>query len=34
MWEYQTTWPSSREICTQIRKQRLELDMEQDFGSK
>ena len=27
-WEYQTTWPASCETCLQIRKQRLELDME------
>ena len=27
-WEYQTTWPASWEICMQVRKQRLELDME------
>ena len=28
-WEYQTTWPASREICMQVRKQQLELDKEQ-----
>ena len=33
-WEYQTTWPASREICVQVRKQHLELDMEQQTGSK
>ena len=33
-WEYQTTWPASWEICKQIRKQQLELDMEQQTGSK
>ena len=33
-WEYQTTWPASWEICMQIRKQQLELDMEQLTGSK
>ena len=33
-WEYQTTWPASWEICMQIRKQLLELDMEQQTGSK
>ena len=33
-WEYQTTWPDSWEICMQVRKQRLELDMEQQTGSK
>ena len=29
-WEYQTTWPASWEICMQ----QLELDMEQQTGSK
>ena len=35
-WEYQTTWPASWEICMQVRKQQLELelDMEQHTGSK
>ena len=33
-WEYQTTWPVSRETCIQVRKQQLELDMEQQTGSK
>ena len=33
-WEYQTTWPASWEICMQIRKQQLEMDMEQQTGSK
>ena len=33
-WAYQTTWPASWEICMQIRKQQLELDMEQQTGSK
>ena len=33
-WEYQTTWPASWGICTQVRKQQLELDMEQQTGSK
>ena len=33
-WEYQTTWPASCEICTQVRKQQLELDMEQQTGSR
>ena len=32
--EYQTTWPASWEICRQVRKQQLELDMEQQTGSK
>ena len=31
--EYQTTWPASWEIYTQVRKQQLELDMEQQAGS-
>ena len=33
-WEYQTTWPASWEICMQVKKQQLELDMEQHTGSK
>ena len=33
-WEYQTTWPASWEICMQIRRQQLELSMEQLTGSK
>ena len=33
-WEYQTTLPVSRETCMQIKKQQLELDMEQQTGSK
>ena len=28
-WEYQTTWPASWEIYMQVKKQQLELDMEQ-----
>ena len=32
-WEYQTTWPASWEICMQVKKQQLELDMEQQTGS-
>ena len=31
--EYQTTWLASWEICMQVRKQQLELDMEQQTGS-
>ena len=31
---YQTTWPASWEICMHVRKQQLELDMEQQTGSK
>ena len=33
-WEYQTTWPASWKICMQVKKQQLELDMEQQNGSK
>ena len=33
-WEYQTTLPDSWEICMQVKKQQLELDMEQWTGSK
>ena len=33
-WEYQTTIPVSWEICMQVKKQQLELDMEQHPGSK
>ena len=33
-WEYQTTWPASWGICMQVRKQQVELDMEQQTGSK
>ena len=29
-----TTWPASGETCMQVRKQQLELDMEQQTGSK
>ena len=32
--EYQTTWPDFWEICMQVRKQQLELDMGQQTGSK
>ena len=34
IWEYQMTWTVSWEICTQVRKQQLELDMDQQTGSK
>ena len=27
-WEYQTIWPAFWEICMQVKKQQLELDME------
>ena len=30
----QTTWPTSWETYMQVRKQQLELDMEQQTGSK
>ena len=33
-WEYQTTWPASWETYMQARKQQLELDIEQQTGSK
>ena len=32
-WEYLTTWPASWESYMQVRKQQLELDMEQQTGS-
>ena len=34
IWEYQTTWPASWETYMQVRKQQLEVDMEQQTGSK
>ena len=33
-WEYKITWLATWEICMQVRKQKLELDMEQQTGSK
>ena len=33
-WEYQTILPTSWEICMQVKKQQVELDMEQQTGSK
>ena len=33
-WEYQTTLPASWESCMQVKKQQLELDMEEKTGSK
>ena len=33
-WEYQTTWPASSKTCMQVKKQQLELKMEQWTGSK
>ena len=33
-WAYKTTLPASWEICMQVKKQQLKLDMEQQTGSK
>ena len=33
-WEYQVTWPASWEVCMQVKKQQLGLDIEQWAGSK
>ena len=33
-WQYQTIWPASWEICMQVKKLQLVLDMEQWTGSK
>ena len=33
-WKYQTTLPASWEICMQVKKQQLELDLEHQTGSK
>ena len=33
-WECQTTLPASRKTCIQVKKQQVELDMEQWTGSK
>ena len=33
-WKYQTILPDFWEICMQVKKQQLELDMEQKTGSK
>ena len=33
-WEYQSILPDSWETCMQVKKQQLELDMEQPSGSK
>ena len=32
-WEYQTILPAFWEICMQVKKQQLELNMEQQTGS-
>ena len=34
IWEYQTTWPASWEICMQVKKQQLEQYMGQHTDSK
>ena len=33
-WEHQTTWPASWDICMQVKKQQLELNVGQQTGSK
>ena len=33
-WEYQTILPAYWEICVQVKKQQLEMEMEQLTGSK
>ena len=33
-WKYQTTWPASWEICMQVKKQELDLNMEPQTASK
>ena len=33
-WNYQTTWPASWEICMQVKKEQLDLDMEQQTACK
>ena len=33
-WGYQTTWPASWETFMKVRKKQLEMDMEQQTGSK
>ena len=32
-WKYQTTLPASYKVCLQVKKQQLELDMEQQTVS-
>ena len=34
IWEYQNTWPATWEIYLQVRKQQLEMDMEQHTSPK
>ena len=33
-WNYQTTWPASWEICMQVKKEQLDLDMERQTACK
>ena len=33
-WEHQTILPAFREICMQVKKQQVELNMEEQTGSK
>ena len=33
-WEDKTTWAASWDSCMQVKKQQLELDIEQQTGSK
>ena len=33
-WKYQSTLPASWEICMQVKKQKLEPDVEQETGSE
>ena len=33
-WEYQTTWHAFWEICMQVKKQQLEMEMELHTGTK
>ena len=33
-WKYQSTWPASWEICMQVKKQQVELDMKKWAASK
>ena len=33
-WEYQAIWPATWEICMQVKKQQLKLEMEQQTDSK
>ena len=33
-WEYQMNWTASWETCMQVKKKQLELDVEQQSGSK